>query len=365
MRMPSVTFQALGTLQSENVQLDFPAQVPLPAIELPLYRVQAYGEASYVLYDGGRLDATRALSEARIARQQGEVRVSSDAIRRQVQDLWFQALGLQQQQALIRSGLEVLQARIEAVKTAVAQGVVLESTLLELEAQRMQSESELERLQHRRAGLLATLAVLTGLPVDTATVLVWPAEPEIPQADFHQRADMQVWPLRQAELSARAQQLDPLQKPTVAAFAQAGLGTPNPLNFFDDNFSPYGLIGLRASWKPFDWGASRHQRDALSVQALMLDQQRQQALQALEAQRAALIHQIEGWEVAIQRDRAILELRQRIAEEAALQLEQGVLTAADYLLRWQAAQTAALNLALHRLYRLQTLYQLQALHGRF
>ncbi len=365
MRMPAVAFRATGTLQSESIQLDFPPQAPLQPVELPLYRLQAWGEVSYLLYDGGRTEAAKAVSEASIARQQAEVRARTDAIRQQVQDTWFQALLLQQQEALVRSGLKVLDERIEAVRAAVDNGVVLASALLELQAQRIQTEGELQRLQQTRAGVLASLAVLTGLSIDTSVVLAWPAEPDVPAGDFRARADMKVWPLRQAELTARARQLDHARTPTVGAFVQAGVGLPNPLNFFDDNLSLYGLIGLQATWQPFDWGATQHQRDALSVQALMLDQQRQQAELALEAQHAALVQQLEGWEKTLATDREVLALRRRIADEVALQLEQGVRTATDYLAAWQAVQSAALNLELHRLQRLQVWYRLQALHGYF
>jgi len=365
LRLPAITFQASGTLQSENISLDFPPQAPLQPIELPLYRAQAWGEARYLLYDGGRTEAAKAVVEATIARQQAEIRAQTDAIRQQVQDTWFQALLLQQQEALIRSGLKVLDERIEAVRTAVDNGVVLESALLELQAQRTQTAGELQRLQHLRAGVLASLAVLTGLPIDTSAALAWPDEPAVPEGDFGARADMQVWPLRQAELTAQARQLDHAKEPTVGAFVQAGVGLPNPLNFFDDNLSPYGLIGLQASWQPFDWGATQHQRDALAVQALMLDQQRQQVELTLEGQHAALVQQLEGWEATLATDREVLAMRRRIADEVALQLEQGVRTATDYLTAWQAVQSAALSLELHRLQRLQVLYRISALHGKW
>lgn len=365
LRLPSIAFQVTGSVQSENIQLDFPPQAPLQPIELPLYRAQAWGEVRYLLYDGGRTEAAKIVVEATVARQQAEIHAQADAIRQQVQDTWFQALLLQQREALVRSGLKVLDERIEAVHAAVDNGVVLASALLELQAQRIQTEGELQRLQQTRAGVLASLAVLTGLPIDTTTALAWPAEPDVPQGDFSARADMKVWPLRQAELTAQAGQLDHALTPTVGAFVQAGVGLPNPLNFFDDNLSPYGMIGLQATWKPFDWGATQHQRDALSVQALMLDQQRQQAELALEAQHAALVQQLEGWKKTLAADREVLALRRRIAEEVALQLEQGVRTATDYLAAWQAVQSAALNLELHRLQRLQLWYRLQALHGHF
>ncbi len=84
LRLPAITFQASGTVQSENIALDFPPQAPLQPIELPLYRAQAWGEARYLLYDGGRTEAAKAVVEATIARQQAEIRAQTDAIRQQV-----------------------------------------------------------------------------------------------------------------------------------------------------------------------------------------------------------------------------------------------------------------------------------------
>ncbi len=365
MRKPSLAFKAQGVLQSESLQLDFPPQVPIDPVELPLYRFQAYGEMQYVWYDGGRSQLAKALQAAAIARQQGELRVQADVVRQQVQDLYFQILLLHQQCLLVRSGIDVLDERIAALEVALKQGVVTEGTVLELRAARLTQASQLLQLEHAAQGAREILGVLTGLPIDSSTILVTPSLSLLPKGDFSLRADMQVYALRKAELTAQAQQLDAQRRPTVAAFAQLGVGLPNPLNFFDDNLSPYSMVGLHATWSPFDWGLNAHRRDALSVQAMMLDQQQLQQVQGLEASYRQMMRRIAMLQALLEQDEVLLAMRQQLVQEAAVQLEQGVITAADYLSQWQAAQAAQYNSVLHQIRLVQAHHALEALYGKF
>lgn len=59
-RLPQFAALAKANLQSEAIKVPFSAPGQEP-IELPLYGLQAYGEATYTIYDGGVIKATKAL----------------------------------------------------------------------------------------------------------------------------------------------------------------------------------------------------------------------------------------------------------------------------------------------------------------
>ncbi|HHJ49492.1 MAG TPA: TolC family protein [Phaeodactylibacter sp.] len=362
-RLPQLQLTATGSFQSENVKLDFPPTVPIPGVELPLYRAQLYAEANYVLYDGGRLKAAQQTLDQRLQTSQAALEAPAEQVRQTVQQLFFSVLVLRKQREILETGMASLRERQKALQAAIDAGAALPATAIELEAQLLRTEAQTLQLKQTEAGLLSALNTLTGLSIDKEASFTPPATPPPPATeDFSQRTDIRLIGFRQMELAAKAEQSKANRKPTVAAFAKAGIGYPNPLNFFDDQISPYGIIGLQASWQLFDWKVSKRDQDALKYQQLMLDNEREQRIQQLKTEEARLREQWTLYDQLIAKDAAALELQKQLLSTAETQLQEGTITATDYLQKWNAVQQAGLQLELHRLQKLQTAMQWESLH---
>ncbi len=362
-RLPQLQLVATGSLQSENVKLDFPPTVPIPGVELPLYRAQLYAEASYVLYDGGRLKAAQQTLDQSLQTAQASLEAPAEQVRQTVQQLFFNVLILRKQREILETGMASLRERQKALQAAIDAGTALPATAIELEAQLLRTEAQALQLDQTEAGLLSALNILTGQPITKEDSLALP--PDItpsPTRDFSARTELRLIGFRQMELAAKAEQSKANRKPTVAAFAKAGIGYPNPLNFFDDQVSPYGIIGLQASWQIFDWKVSKRNQDALKYQQLMLDNEREQRILQLNTEEARLLEQWNLYDQLIEKDAAALDLQKQLLATAETQLQEGTITATDYLQKWNAVQQAGLQLELHRLQKLQTALQWESLH---
>ncbi len=363
-RLPRLQLIANGSFQSENISLQFPPNLPIEGVELPLYRAQLYAEAQYVLYDGGRLQAAQSEWQTRTAQQQASLAIPEEEVIKQVQQLFFSIHLLQKQEEILQTGLKTLHEREQALQNAIAAGAALESQLLEWQGQILQTESQLLQIQQNKNSALRVLSLLTALNIKDSKQLKRAEETAIPPepGDFSQRAQMKLFALRQTELEAQNRILEAKRKPTLATFAKAGIGYPNPLNFFDENISPYGIIGLQLSWQPIDWKQTKRKKEMLQLQSQSILNERDQLQQQYLAEDAQLREQIKRYKKQIDKDKELLQLRQQLVEEADIQLKQGVITTTDYLLRWNALQQSKLQLEWHQLQKMQTQHLLHLLH---
>ncbi|MFM8484755.1 MAG: hypothetical protein ACKOCH_00345, partial [Bacteroidota bacterium] len=89
----------------------------------------------------------------------------------------------------------------------------------------------------------------------------------LPEGDISVRPEMRLFSVQLQQLSAGKDALSLKKQPKVELFAQGGFGRPNPFNFFETSLNPFGIVGLRAQWTPFDWGNTKREMRILDLQA--------------------------------------------------------------------------------------------------
>jgi outer membrane protein TolC len=103
------------------------------------------------------------------------------------------------------------------------------------------------------------------------------------------------------------------------------------LNFVASDFESYALAGVRLQWNAWTWGSSGREREALAIQQRVVAADE-------EAFARSLTTSIEGDEAAIDRlqrslvsDERIVTLREQVERSTQLRLQEGVVTASEYL----------------------------------
>ena len=134
----------------------------------------------------------------------------------------------------------------------------------------------------------------------------------------------------------------------MSAFAKAGFGYPNPLNFFDNSVSPYAIGGLGFSWNLFDWGKEGRDRELLIVQSQIIENQQKTFEHNLDLTEGKYREDIAKLEGRISRDQEIADLQSKILEQLSSQLEHGVITVTDYLTQVNTELRARQQLELHQ-----------------
>lgn len=347
-RLPDISLNAQGQFQSENVRVPFeiPGQEP---IELPLLTAQAAVEAQYLLFDGGLAEARREVERSNLLAEQQRVSTDLYRLNKQVDQAFFSVLLLRARHAILENNLGALEAKVAQLRAGVRHGAVLPETVDELEVEALRLESEIEETLGQQQAALGSLSELTGLPLSDSTQLILPDLEDFSPARELQRPELQLFEQQKSSVLAREQLLTASRKPKLSAFARGGVGYPNPLNFFDTEVSPFGLVGLRFSWKIFDWNKTDLERQSLLVQSRLLENSRQAFEYRIQIEEEPYLESIATLERLLERDEAIVALQQKILSRSSARLDSGVITPAEYLDQVNAGIQAQLQLETHRL----------------
>lgn len=365
-RLPEITWNAQASMQSEVVE--FPFQLPLPpgesALDLPLYRVQTTADLQYTIYDGGLNDARQKIENAQLAADRQQVQAELDKLKPQANQFVFGILMQRDRIEILRTSQATLENKVETLEAALRHGVVLPADIDKLRVEILRLQSEIEQAEGTIRGLAAALGELIGETVPPDAEFILPEMQSVSGALEIQRPELQLFNYQKESILAREDMITAARKPKVGAFLQAGLGAPNPLNFFDESLSPFAMGGVRFSWKIFDWEQSDRDRQLLTLRSQLVDQQREAFEATIERMDGKYLEDIVTLEKLLQRDEEIARLQESILDQVSSQLEQGVATATDYITQSNALAQARLNRQLHELQQQQIKVEYLTLKGQ-
>jgi len=348
--LPKVNLQGQATWQSKvtGIQMD----VAIPGVDLSIpeapkdqYKVAL--ELQQTLYDGGRTKRSRQLEVAKYERQQHAHEMDLHALEQQVTTLYFACLQIHYQEQQIELKVKELDSRLKQLRSAVAHGALLPAEQQTLQAEKLKLEQQILQLDAKQKGLYEQLSLLTGVPVDEQVELTVPSVSYQQQANW-QRPIFNFLKSQQGQLAAQQQLTKAANRPQVFGFAQAGYGKPG-LNMLSDAFSDYYMVGVKLSWQLWDWQNGATQRALLAQQSRLVDLSQQDIKLKFQQQLAGKRADINRLEKALEKDDEIIVLRKSIYNAAKAKLQNGTITATDYLSELNAVADAQLAKDLRQL----------------
>ncbi|HQU58551.1 MAG: TolC family protein [Phaeodactylibacter sp.] len=362
-RLPQISWNAQASLQTENVKFPFDLPIPGGNLDLPLYRFQTTADLQYTIYDGGMLEARQKIERANLAASQQQVVVELDKLKAQANQYIFGILLQREKIDIQRNALQTLEDKIKTLEAAVRHGVALEGDVDKLKVEVLRLQSETEQAQGNIRALVASLSDLIGEPLSNDIKFELPGPEAIPADVLLQRPELKLFAYQKESILAREDMIAASWRPKVGAFVQAGIGAPNPLNFFDDSLSPFAMGGVKFSWNFIDWKQASRDRQLLSLNSQLVDTQRATFEANINRMDGKYREDVATLETLISRDEEIAQLQERILRQISAQLDQGVATSTDYVTQSNALQQAQLNRQLHELQLLQTRIDYLAIKG--
>jgi outer membrane protein TolC len=349
-RRPSISTLGLAQYQS-----DVPKPPPVNGQLLFLPSKDAYDVSVRVdqrIFDAG-IESRLALAKADLAESQARLRVALFGLRDEVNEAFFTAALLQEQIGALGVTMTGLETRLREMNLRVREGTAVPGDADAIEATLLQQRQQDEELRASRGAALSRLSRLVGRTIGSAAVLALPAlDDAVAQArqelervrarpEYEQFERARDRAARQADVSAAA------ERPQLSAFGRAGYGKPG-LNFISNAFDTYAMAGLQLQWKTWTWGAAGREREAQRLQ--------QDIVAAEEAAFTARVRRgvendlaaIDRLQGALSTDERILSLRENIDRVARARLQEGVITAAEYLDRNTEFLTARFAQGQHR-----------------
>lgn len=348
-KKPTFFLKADGRIQSESTQLDSEgASLPFE-INQPLFSVKPYVEAQYLILDGGINDAQKKLKEVQLQADLQNIEVERFSLRERINQLFIGTALLREQAKLIEISINDLAERKRILMAGVEMGTLMESELTKIEVRELELESQKSNLSFQKNGLINTLSLLTGQQISEKVLLEFPplSSPlEIPKLN---RPEQKLFQLQREAILANSDLIDIAKKPTLSAYAQAGVGYPNPLNILDNNIAPFGTLGLQFQWKLTDWKKQDVDRQILSLQAQKLQNAEATFDFNIKSQEGQYKSSVQRLLNQIQQDEKIATLQADILKQLAAQLDGGIITSTEYLTQSNAELKARQNLLIHQL----------------
>jgi outer membrane protein TolC len=359
--LPRIQVGAQASWQSDvfGLPFKFPGS-DIPEVPKDQYKLSL--DVAQRIWDGGSDHFLR--QQRTLERDLAIIQVDVDAfsIREIVTDLYFKALLLQESDAILVAAQKDLESRLKQAEAAVNEGIALRTTTDQIKIQILKIQQQISAARSDYETALAILAKWVGQSV-TPSALTEKALQETQGPTQVVRPEYALFLQQQRGLQISKEALELRAKPRIEAFAQGGLGRPNPFNFFETGFKPFVLIGVRAAWTPIDWGNKSRESQMYDLQIKNLEVQRQFFDQRLEANLLKDQQDNAKWLAQSEQDNAIILLQSDIVRRAEAQVKNGVMTVTDYLTQLNLLTQAQLTKKTHEIQAAQSREMLRAKTG--
>ncbi len=344
--LPRFDLSAQATYQSDVTMIEI--DLPLPNIELPQAPKDQYKvsmDISQVIYDGGATKRQKELEEKSLDADLQQIEVSLYQLKESVNRVYFSILFLQEQEKILSLIKEVLVERKKNAESGVRNGVILLCDLQAIKAEKLKIEQQLIELESGKNTAINVLCELMDTELPFTVRLEYP-EFQIDYDSDRNRPELMLFQNQLTQIDASSNLLKTKRIPKLFAFGQVGYGRPG-LNFLNDEFDTYYLVGAKLSWNLFDWNQNKRERKILAIQKDRVVTQRDVFNERINIEIEKKRSEGKKYEKLIVSDNEIINLRKAIVETSSSKFDNGVITSTDYLNDLNAEKQARINRELH------------------
>lgn len=358
--LPQVNINAQASYQSDVTRIS----IPVPSVKVdPLskdqYKVAA--DISQLIYDGGLIKQQQELQRLNAKTEAQKTEVELYKIRERTSLVYLGILLIDEQlkqTALVRTDIT---NGIKKVETQVNNGVAFRSNLNLLKAEQLKNDQRIIELNASRKSLTDVLGILIQQPLNEKTMLQKPEA--APSGDSTgTRPEISLFDRQTSLLQQQKKLIASRNLPKASAFVQGGYGRPG-LNMLKNSFEPFAIGGLRLNWNLGNLYTAKNEKKLVELNSRNIALQKETFLLNNSTQISQQRAEIDKLEQLIKADKEIITLRSSVKQAANAQLENGVITANDYLREVNAEDQARELMTLHELQLIQATINLKLLKG--
>lgn len=348
--LPSLSMTGKATYQSEVIRIPGTAAFPdYPMI--PKEQFQVTLNIQQYIYDGGVTKHSKLLEDARLHQSASDLSTELYRTRETINTLYFSSLQLQSALEIINASLKTLLSQRKTIESGVRNGILLESNLYAIDKQILSLEQEIISIESDRRAFLAMLSDWIGEPLNDDTELRIPdvygtyqdnkIEINRPENDlFKSQRDL---------LEAQYGFSNVSRTPRIWAFAQAGIGQPNPMNFFEVDPSGFYIVGLQFNWNIYDWGNTVRDKQVYRMQQEIVQAREEDFNRNLQIALNKNYSDLDKYRSILAKDHDIISLQDKIVKSAFSELTNGVINSTEYLIEENALTKAKILKSQHEI----------------
>ena len=362
--LPQVTASAQATLQSDVVS--WPEQVKgmyqqlgidMKGLRKDQYKIAV--DVSQMVYDGGTIRSQKELALLQGAVEEAQTEVSMYQVRKQVNEMYFALLLLDEQIRLNSDLQELLSSNERKLASMLKRGTAAESDYNAVKAERLGVSQQATNLQSQRQSLLTLLSTFCGIQVSKVEK---PAAVVPTQTQPTQRPELK---LVQAQLNfadAQEKLLDASLKPRLSVFASGFYGYPG-YNMFEDmmnrNWSLGGIIGARLSWNIGALYTRKNDKTKIQLQRDRAVNSRDVFLFNNRLDMVRQQNDMDRHRKLMAVDEEMISLRSSVRKAAESKLAHGIIDVNGLVKEINAENAARVQLSVHEIEMLKEIYNLK------
>lgn len=358
----SINAQAVYNSEVTNFSDVLGNNLPVTIPTLPQDQYKIWADINQTLYDGGRNHALKEIEKAGTEIELQQIEADQLNIRQQISLIYFNLLLTQKNAEIFQLTLNELKDKKATLQAGVKHGVLLEENILAMEAEEIGIQQKLEELILLKQQYTQILTILTEINISDAMVFMEPESVRAINASST-RPELLLFDRQKDLLLANKKMLSSGDYPRVFAFSQVAYGRPG-YNLISSDFHTFYSVGLGLKWDVLNYGDNRRQKKLVDIQNNMVDIKRQYFNEQLNIQLLKEQSGIEKYDDFMKQDEQIIALRKEVTARSLSKLNNGVITATDYLADLNAEITARLRYENHRILKMQSLHNYQMLQGK-
>jgi outer membrane protein TolC len=359
---PQFTVNGQATYQSDvtGFNVSF-GGINIQAPDKDQYKVIA--DLNQMIYDGGVIKQQKVAAQLNADVQQQQVEVELYQLKDRINQVYLGILFLDEEIKQADLTREDILSGIKRVEVQVANGVALKSGLNQLKAELLQNDQRTIELKESRKGLIRTLALFLNQPLNEETIVFERPVVNVTMESGISRPELKLYN-EQANLILHQDKLITTKNlPRVSLFAQGGYGKPG-LDFLKNESVWFYTGGIRFTWPFGGLYTIKKEKQQTEISKEMVDVEKETFILNTSTTLKKQQSEIEKYLQIAGRDEEIIDLREQVKMASLAQLENGVITADDYLRMVTEESQARQSLIIHRIQLLQAQINYQTTLGK-
>lgn len=361
--LPKISFSGQATYQSQTISFSdalgtLPVSASLPSLSKDQYKIQ--GEVDQLLYDGGIIHNQKELTKANNELQTQNIEVSLYTLKQRINALFFSILLTNAQLKQNEIKKANLQTQVQKAEAALQYGTTYRSNVDELKAEVVNTDMASTEYISNRNAYLKMLSIFIGKEISDSSVLQ-PPKPELLSSEIN-RPELKGFDLQKSVYTLQEEQLKSDLMPKVSAFFQGAYGRPT-LNIIENKFGPWFITGVRFSWSLESLYTSSNKKQILELNRKTTDTNKETFLINTKMDLAQQEENIKKYNLLLEQDKSVIDLRHSVTQSAQAQLANGVITTHEYIQKLNTEHLANQTMILHQIQLLQAQYNQKFISG--
>lgn len=360
--LPQINITGQSSYQSDVTKIDIgsPLFTP-PEINKDQYKI--FLDVKQTVFDGEVTSSLKDVERNQLLANNQKIEVELYQLKQRVNDLFFSILLLQEKKDLIDLKLNTVKEQLGEIESQIKYGVLPASSRYILEAEILKIDQELYEIESNRVASLNMLGELLDEEFDVNTMLELPT-PTVTDFETEQRnrPEYKLFQLEKNALKSYDDVVTSRSIPRLSVFGQGGYGRPG-LNFLDNTFQPYYIVGINLSWNPINWNRNDNEIQINQINRKILDIRKETFDKNLNVSLEKYKTEISKLEGLIEKDKEIIVLKSKILSSISSQLTNGTITATDYLTELNSENQAKIMLNTHKVQLVQAKIDFLTLKG--